>query len=105
MDIRDKERLLGLKSRMEKNARFSRLLADYLNLYPTFIDKESMDILLCGADFSEKDAIIALLSEAFSLDYKNPLDREIIRDYLSASIKVLNAQEYYENPYYKNVSL
>ena len=103
MDFKDKQRLSRLKERFTQNGRVSRLFSDYLNIYPEFINKEIMDTLMDGAEFTKKDGVIALLSSLFSLDISEYDGREIINGYLYPAISVMESDKYIENPYYEKL--
>ena len=96
------ERLLETFNR---NGRLASLYADYLNNYPDIICEEMICALTEDGDVSVKEALVALLSEIFKLDYENKPDRAIIRDYLTPSVRILDTSKYENNPYYKNIKL
>lgn len=96
------ERLLETFNR---NGRLASLYADYLNNYPDIICEEMICALTEDGDVSVKEALVALLSEIFKLDYENKADRAIIRDYLTPSVRTLDTSKYENNPYYKNIKL
>jgi hypothetical protein len=88
-----------------RNFRVTRLYSQYLERYPEIITKEMIDTLTEDGSITRKEAIVALLSEIFALDFDNAEDRKIIRDYLTPSVRILDAKKYENNPYYKNIPL
>lgn len=106
MDYKDKIKLDRLKNTMESNFRLTRLYAAYLNDFPRAITKELMDEICEGTDILREDAIAALLSEIFGLDTDgSPEDRALFRNYLLPSVRILDAEKYRRDPYYKNVKI
>ena len=106
MDIREKERIERLKAVFENNFRLTKLYATYLERCPELITKEMITALTEDGEMSAKDAIVAILCEAFGIDGSEggePL--RFIRNYIIPSVRILDAQKYYENPYYKNVKI
>lgn len=105
MTYADREKIERLKAVFDTNYRVSNLYSLYLERCPEIISKEMMDTLMNGAEFSKEDAIIALLVEIFSLDETNKDDKNIIKNYLRNSVKILDPKKYTENPYYKNIKI
>ena len=105
MNSRDKTMLDRLLSTVSDNYRITRIFAEYLERYPELITKQMVDALTEDGDITAKDAIVALLSEAFSLDYSRPDDRRLIMNYLTPSIRILDAEKYKRNPYYQNIKI
>ena len=106
MNYRDKEKLCELAHTFELNYRLTALYKAYLENCPELIRPEMIDALTEGGEISAKEALVALLSEAFGLDYeKGGDDRRLIRDYLTPSVTILDREKYKNNPYYKNVHI
>ena len=106
MNYVDKLKLADLLHTFELNYRLTRLYKAYLENCPELITKDMITALCDGGEIEEKDALIALLSEAFGLDYEHGGDeRRLIRDYIMPSVTLLDAQRYKENPYYKNIKI
>lgn len=105
MNSKDKALLDRLLSTVSDNYRVTRMLAEYLERYPELITKEMVDTLTEDGDITAEGAIVALLSEAFSLDYRKPEDRRIIMNYLTPSVRILDAEKYKNDPYYKNIKI
>ncbi len=105
MDIKSTQKLERLRHTFDLNYRLTRLYSDYLTLYPELIKKEMVDELTRDTDITQNEAIIALLSEIFSLDYEKRDDRALIRDYISKSVQIMNAEKYRKNPYYQNIKI
>ncbi len=106
MNIKDREKLERLRHIFDLNYRLTRLYADYLSIYPEIINENIVKELTKDSEINEREAIIALLSEIFSLDYENGGDeRTLIRDYISKSVTLKDGKKYKENPYYKNIKI
>ena len=106
MNLIDKEKAKRLDETLKLNYRVTRLYATYLERFPDIITKEMIDSLTEGTDLSVRDALIAILSELFGIDYdRSPEDRRIYRDYLCRSVRILDAEKYRNDPYYKTVKI
>ena len=105
MTERDKIKLDRLISTAKRNFKVTRLYAEYLNLYPKFITEEMINALTEGGDTSVAEAIVAILSSVFNLEFDNSDDRRIIMDYLTPSVRLLDTKKYESNPYYQNIHL
>ncbi len=106
MTERDKERLLRLQKTFSLNFRLTRLYASYLNNFPEALTKEIVDTVMAGGELELRDALGALVCQLFGLDFDGTEDdRRLIRDYILPSVRVLNAEKYRNNPYYKNVKI
>lgn len=101
----DKIRLARLEDTFERNFRLTRLYAEYLERYPEVITEEMIDTLTEDGEITREEALVALLSEIFALDFEKIEDRILIRDYLTPSVRLLDAKKYENNPYYKNIKL
>lgn len=104
MTANDLKRINELDEKLTTSYKLTRLFGEYLERYPTLLTSEIIDELLSDSDLSKEEAIIALLTNIFSLDYENEADRYIIRHLLPRSIKVLDIKNYTENEYYKNIA-
>ena len=104
MDYRDKIKYERLEKTFSDNFRLTRLYADYLEMYPEVIKAEMVEAL-CANGFSKEEALVALLSEIFGLDFERPDDRRLIMEYLTPSVRLMDAKKYTENPYYKRVKI
>ena len=106
MNLNDKSKLDILRETFDLNYKVTELYATYLEHCPELITTDMIDALTEDSDISAKDAVVAILCEAFGLDYeRGGQDRKIIRDYLTPSVRLLNAQRYTENKYYKNIKI
>lgn len=101
----DKIRLGRLEDTFGRNFRLTRLYAEYLERYPEVITAEMIDTLTEDGEITREEALVALLSEIFALDFEKIEDRILIRDYLTPSVRLLDAKKYENNPYYKNIKL
>ncbi len=88
----------------EDNYRLTQLFSRYLTLYPEVINADMVNALT-EEGLSKKDAIVALLCEIFALDYSDPADRRLIRDYLPRAVTILDEKKYENDPYYKNIKI
>jgi hypothetical protein len=106
MDIRDREKLKRLEKTFELNFRLTRLYANYLEHYNEIINAEMMNTLCGDGEISEKDGFAAILCQIFGLDIDGSSDeRTLIRDYITPSVRVMDADRYRNNPYYKNIKI
>ena len=111
--LSDKKMLYSDKLKFERlteifnmNFKVTRLYAAYLENFPELITKNMIDALTEDGVISKKDAICALLASAFGLDTDGSAeDRRIYRDYIIPSVRLLDAERYRNNPYYKTVKL
>ena len=106
MDIRDREKLKRLEKTFELNFRLTRLYANYLEHYNEIINAEMMNALCGDGTIDEKDGFAAILCQIFGLDIDGSADeRTLIRDYITPSVRVMDAERYVNNPYYKNIKI
>ena len=100
----EKEKLERLFATFKNNFRITRLYAAYLERFPDIITAEVVKEL-SSAGLDTAGGIAALLSEIFGLDTDEKEDKELYRNYIIPSIRILDAERYTENPYYKRVKL
>ena len=106
MNQTDKIKLQRLRETFDRNYKITNLYSRYLTSCPDAITKEMIDALTSDGDISREDAIVALLSELFGLDFENGVeDRRLIMDYLTPSVRLLDREKYENDPYYKNIHL
>ena len=105
MNSRDKTLIDRLLKTVSDNYRITRIYAEYLERYPELITREMVEALTDGSDLVAEDAIVAILSEAFALDYSIPDDRRLIMNYLKPSVRILDGEKYRNDPYYKNIRI
>ncbi len=81
------------------------LLSNYLNNASDFINKEEIEeIVKCGV--SDEYAFGLILAAAFGLDIVNNVDdKDLFNEYFNGMVHKLDANEYYDNPYYKNIKI
>lgn len=101
----DRIKLERLRDTFESNFKITRLFAEYLERYPEVITAEMIDTLTEDGVITKEEAIVALLCEIFALDFDNPNDRPLIRDYLTPAVRLLDKNKYENDPYYKNIKL
>lgn len=104
MNFSDKVKYERLRRTFGDNFRITRLYADYLQAYPEIIKREAVEEL-CSIGISKEEAIVALLSEVFGLDFENDEDRRLIMQYLTPSLRIMDGKKYTENPYYRTVKI
>ncbi len=89
----------------EDNYKVFALLSNYLNHAPDFINKEEMDEIV-KSGVSDEYAFAVILAAAFGLDIvDNVDDKDLFNQYFTKMIHKLDANEYYNNPYYKNIKI
>ena len=93
-----------LNSTLNQNYRQTQLYSALLERGNDIINAETVGLLTDG-ETSEKDAVVALLTEMFSLDYDVAEDRKFILSYLTPSVRKMDPTSYTENPYYKNIKI
>ncbi len=102
----DKEKLKELRHTFDLNYKVTELYALLLERFPEIITKDMIDELTSDGDISKKEALVAILCEAFGLDDANGGDdRRLIRDYIRPSVNLLDARKYENNKYYKNIKI
>ena len=89
----------------QDNYKVFALLGNYLNHAPDFITKEEIDeIVKDGVSYEYAFAVI--LAAAFGLDVVDHVDdKDLFNNYFNKMIHKLDASEYYNNPYYKNIKI
>ena len=106
MNYSDEAKLARLIKTFEFNFRLTRLYSAYLENCPELIKAEMIDELCSDGALTKEEALVALLSSAFGLDYeRGGDDRTLIRDYLTPSVRLLDTKRYTENEYYKNINI
>ena len=105
MNFTDRERLSRVIETLKLNYRVSRLFSAYLTRCPETISESVIRAMTEDGSITTEEAIGAILSELFSLDTTKYEDRLIERRYIPDSIRLLNANKYRQNPYYKNVKI
>ena len=105
MNDLDKIKTERLRKTVSRNYRVTRMYAEYLERYPEIIKAEMVDVLTEGGEISRKEALVAILSELFGLDFSVGEDRAIIMDYLTPSVRILDGEKYRNDPYYKNIKI
>ena len=106
MNYSNEIKLSRLKKTFELNFKLTQLYATYLEHCPELINGEMIRELCDDGTISKKEALVALISSAFGLDYDGGEDeRRLIRDYLTPSVRLLDAKRYTDNKYYKNINI
>lgn len=106
MQSKNDRRTTEIYETLKLNYEITRLYALYLEHCPEIITKEMMDELCSDGELDKKSALVALLCQIFGLDIDNGKhDRRLIREYLTPSVRLLNAEKYRQNPYYKNIKI
>ena len=105
MNEKDTAKFERLKNTFLKNFKITHLYADYLTRYPEVISDDMINTLTEDGSITRCEAIVALLSEIFALDFEVAEDRALIREYITPSVRILDARKYENNPYYKNIKI
>ena len=106
MDIRDRERLARLEKTFEMNFKLTRLYANYLEYYNEVINAEMIEALCGDGEIEVKDGIVAILCQMFGLDIDGSAEeRVLIREDITPSVRIMDADRYRGNPYYRNIKI
>ena len=106
MTLTEKERVSRIAETFKRNFKITQLYALYLERCPELISSEMIDALTADGSLTVKEAVAAILAEAFGLDMsRSAEDRILIRDYISRSVRILDAEKYKNDPYYKNIKI
>ena len=89
----------------EDNHKVFALMSNYLNNAPDYVTCDKIaDITEYGV--SEEYAFSVILTAAFGLDIADDTeDKELYRNYFEYMFHKLDRNEYYNNPYYKNIRI
>ncbi len=102
----DKIKLSRLCDTFDRNYKITRLYAEYLERCPDAVSTEIVNLLTADTSITKEEALTAIISEMFGLDFERSAEERIlIRDYISPSVKILDAEKYKNDPYYKNIRL
>lgn len=97
------EKLNILEKTYSKNDLFLRICSAYLNECERLVTNEIISEITSGDKSLDEHAFASFLSNAFIED--DELEGEMHREYFAPSIKRLNASEYENNPYFKNIPI
>lgn len=90
---------------IEENYKIFSMLSNYLNKAPDFIDKLEMEEI-AKSGVSYEYAFSVILAAAFGLDIVDiKEDKDLFNNYFKKMIHQLDAYEFYQNPYYKNIKI
>ena len=101
LSFSDREKFERLKRTFDNNYRLTRIWADYLNLFPELINSEMIAEITADGDVSREVAIAAIIAEAFGIDTDR--ERDFFRNYISGSVKILDAKNYGSDAYSRAV--
>ena len=90
---------------VRRNFRITRLYKRYLEECPEIITSDMIKALTEDGETTVNNAISALLSQIFGLEFDKSEDRRLIMDYINPSIRILDKKKYESNPYYQNIKL
>ena len=105
MNSRDKILISRLRDTFDKNYKITRLYTAYLEHFPELIKTEMVNTLCHEGELEKIEAVRALVCEILGLDFEHKEDRELIRDYITPSVRLLDARRYTEDSYYKNIKI
>ncbi len=105
MTDREKRGLTALTEIFDRNYRITNLYAEYLERAPEAISEDMISALTEDGSLTKSEAIVGLLTELFGLDFELAEDRRLIMDYITPSVRILEAKRYTENPYYKEIKI
>lgn len=92
-----------LEKTRKKNFLAFSVIAEYLNEYPTLINEKLMKEI--GADVGANEERVFAIFLANALSDNDEVIRLLEREFLRKSVKKLNATEYRNDPYYKNIKI
>lgn len=106
MTAKDAQNFKHVFETFNLNFQLTRLYKYYLENFPEMITEEMINTICSDGTTNKKDAIAALLCEFFGVDiFRSDEERRFMRDYISPSVRLLDAKRYTEDPYYKNVKI
>ncbi len=106
MTLSEKDKVQRIADTFDRNFKITQLYALYLERCPELINKEMIEALTSDGSLTREEAVCAILAEAFGLDMsRSAEDRILIRNYISRSVRMLDAKRYTEDPYYKNIRI
>ncbi len=106
MNQADKIKLQRLRETFDRNYKITNLYSRYLTSCPEAINSEMIDALTADGDITKEEALVALLSELFGIDFDNGTEnRRLIMDYITPSVRLLDRKKYENDRYYKNIRL
>lgn len=89
----------------EDDSKILALLSNYLNHAPDFISKEDIEEI-ARYGVSPEYAFRVTFAAALGLDIAdNPADAELYSNYFDKMLHKLDVNEYYSNPYFKNIQI
>ncbi len=95
-----------IKTIRENNFRLLHLYSLYLNERADFISAEMVKEIAGIGGFSEEEAFLILFAEACGVHpTAGGADRDFFSDYLDPSVRCMDADEYRNDPYYRNIRL
>ena len=88
------------------NREFFRLVAAYLNDFPTLVARETVEELASSCAVSVQEAFCAILAAAFGWEEEDKaLDRRLFYEYLKPAVRQLDPACYLADPYYQNIRI
>ncbi|MBQ8720017.1 MAG: hypothetical protein IJY65_03180 [Clostridia bacterium] len=105
LSITDKDKLLRLRQTFDRNYRLTKIYSEYLTRFPELICEEMIAALTEDGSVDTPYAISAIIAEAFALDLEcSGEDRRLFRDYIIPSVRTLDGQKYYSDPYWRRMA-
>lgn len=85
-----------------ENERYLKILSAYLNFFESAVDKKTVEaVMRAGVD--EKTAFTMALAESMGVDVMK--EREFFENYFTPSVKKLDVNDYYADPFFKSIKL
>ena len=101
--FKEQKNLDALKRIRQENFALFRSVAAYLNEFPCLINKEIMNEIVGEVSKIEEISFALFLSTALS---ENDEEAKLFeKEYLKKSVKMLSAEEYRSDPYFKNIKI
>lgn len=97
------KKLAKMADTCEKNDLFLQICVAYLNECPTLVTRDIINDITAGQPSHDERAFASFLSSVFIEDAQ--LQREMLSEYFTPSIKKLDPDEYRTNPYFQNISI
>jgi hypothetical protein len=106
MNPEERRRIDRLKHIMSCNDRFAWLLFDFLNDNPAAISQSMIRTIDPDGDLGDSAAFLLLLTAICGIDTEGcEADRQMVNDYFRLSVRQLEPQKYYNDPFLLNIRI